>query len=652
MNSSFQVVDECLWLRLAGRLDAAGITAAQWRSLRTEVLANVTSSQAQTLFVDLRDVDYIDSRSLQQLRTICNQLATVGIAYVGPGLGLERLIELDPRHDVSPLLPRAPWETESGEFEVHSDDSAWVDEILSPSEPIEATTTHDFHAELVVDPQLEEAFAEHPLADARESDTPAGTAADTPHDTVATDATSDEPERPDFVVNLDEERVHLESGSDVRDHIEAPQQIEFTPHWHALIEGNEIIWNNPQALSGERDVSAGSQNAATQQEPAAPAATPPTAPTPAADGAAPDAAGLAPPTVPTAKLPTAPSLSPPVAANDDLLDGTRFLVEQLGNLRRKVSQLDAALDRGQAREAELTRELQATDSHMWTARRALSEAESQERCSAWSDLVAEYRQTESVTRSIVDFAAQWIDDRTTLAASVGQLLNAQPTAGSQDWQALAIATSTITREASPPIAQESALRLLAAASVVTSAFQMDPRHLLETVGDWFPFPEEAMDANATTTTLQLWRAALAIAQAAPLDADSWRQAIGSVAAASFTNPQQHAALRRILDTHSLYLPGCWVELTSGAIGTTLGASAQGPDQPQVLLLFANENGQLTPRAPQLYPQATDVGIAVQRIVALPLRIDSPPLNEATVSRQETPDTNWAERSIGVTAGRR
>ncbi len=162
-------------LVLSGRLDSLRLEDSFYRALRAD-LAFVTCDQVSpAIYVDLRQVEFADSRSLFRMREVLAQVhAAASVVYVGPGPGVARLAELGEAPPLEPMRPLPPWEEEAP--------------------PV---------AELPPERKTEE-------------------------------------ESPEFRIDLDLERIFLESRCDARDRelegVETP--IEFASAWKTLERGS------------------------------------------------------------------------------------------------------------------------------------------------------------------------------------------------------------------------------------------------------------------------------------------------------------------------------------------------------------------------------------------------------------------------------
>ena len=215
-----------------------------------------------------------------------------------------------------------------------------------------------------------------------------------------------------------------------------------------------------------------------------------------------------------------------------------------------------------------------------------------------------------------------------IATSIAEFLEGPITDdATRSARSLAIVLSTLVREGSTRAELAAATRVVLFASLVhwgpgrfpdVGEFQDDiegsVRRLLDDADHAFiPTDDARIDLESL---LALWRAATVIGARSERERE-WRDALGQALSHFDGEDRAQAAVRRVTAAHSLYLPGRWVELTSGEIGPVLGGLPGHPDCPRVMILFRRAEKRFAATTPRLFPAPAEKGIVSVRQVLWP-----------------------------------
>ncbi|MCI0650312.1 MAG: hypothetical protein L0Z55_00365, partial [Planctomycetes bacterium] len=274
----------------------------------------------------------------------------------------------------------------------------------------------------------------------------------------------------------------------------------------------------------------------------------------------------------------------------------------------------------------------------------------------WEELLRAFHTRGAIDAKRVDrLAAALAEAAPLIGARIGLFLESDATGfAGERWNATLLVLSVLVREARESARIHAALGTVFIAALIEYAPGARPAHgecregleqqvakLLgsviaprPTVGGAGRNGESHAESHAESQVradIALWRAAVRVAAAGNLCAGGWRIALGAVLSGLEDGAPERAGIRRLLETHSLYLPGCWVELTTGGIGPVLGALPARPELPLVLVLFRRHGERCTPTAPKLFPAEGDAGSSVLRVLRSPRLFEQAPAASSTVA---------------------
>lgn len=552
-----------LHLQFSGRFEFSDDASARWPEWSDEINDALPDS-GWLAFVDLRNVTQFDSRCFGDLLDVIEPLRTHGeVIYLGPGAGLSRLAEEAEVPPLLPMLDRAPWESDLSSESV----------VASGQHPPSASDPES-GVEGNIRVWLE---GLHP--DQRNPGNP---------------ETSDGAMGP----------LQTSVGGDAPLFFEAPSE--------------------PVAKVSSRGSTASSEFVATRRESA----------DLGRDGASLDS------------LADGDRRETPTGTRSEYAQlGTQRLVECLGELefqcrhwRSLAETLSSTTDR-----PELTSWVGPSDEPVrgastlgfdavWNdpatpgdrdAALALADRFYLERREGTAESRREFR--EGWSRSAAELAStissEWLPLISTLKSSSSQAR--VPMEGHAELviddmisvQALLVTISTLHRERHSIEALERRISDLVLVALGESEMPID--------GDGWG------DAS-------VWRAAVALLSGGPSSSGvanslpsatdlaepdertfDWWQAVRRLREGGPRDTEISSGLDRILDTHSCYLPGCWVELSSGEVGIVVAARIGDREKPRVLVQFDRRDEALLPVTPRWYPSAAEDSVRVVRVLERP-----------------------------------
>jgi len=190
-----------------------------------------------------------------------------------------------------------------------------------------------------------------------------------------------------------------------------------------------------------------------------------------------------------------------------------------------------------------------------------------------------------------------------IAASLATQIDRARSETDDGWRPMLLLASTLVREGVDEARRKRAIRIGWLASLVRNSPGRDRREinfvatpvirLLKSPA--YRFAEESgaeFNPQELEQDLALWYACVRIDERRHLASDRWRTAIARTLEKYESDQAVRSGLVRLVEAHSLYLPGSWVELSSGAVGLVLASTHTRPEYPQVLVMFQREGRSL------------------------------------------------------------
>ncbi len=349
---------------------------------------------------------------------------------------------------------------------------------------------------------------------------------------------------------------------------------------------------------------------------------------------------------------SAPSSSRSAAEGEAMLRGVARMLSEYGESDREREQLEAickslAIENG-AKEQELAslrREVEelrqrgtfgpqvaaASDVTLpgWLAGLAVAPCNPEPQRLQFSGTIARFRASGAVDPEEVLRAIAELNQRAPrIAATVRAQLERGLQSPGDGWRALLLVVSTLVREGAEPDRRRRAIRIAWLASLVRNAPGTDspdpmlvgPAVARLLAGRPYRFPGEdgrPIDPREADLDLALWMACTRLDERRHLTPKRWRREVGRTLATYEDVPAIRGGLARLVEAHSLYFPGTWVELTTGGIGPVIGAIPGRPELPRVLVLFRRDGVRGASTPPHLFPAGEDSGAAVFRVLTQP-----------------------------------
>lgn len=196
-------------------------------------------------------------------------------------------------------------------------------------------------------------------------------------------------------------------------------------------------------------------------------------------------------------------------------------------------------------------------------------------------------------------------------------------------RSFALSVSTLVREGCTGRSLRWATRNLAVAALLESTPGRDWR--LETGADrtgrevgallaegQFLFPDEGGEVvGRPAGEMDVWQAASKLAVSSERLTTGWPAAIHAVLRETRPGRPARRGLTRVVNAHSIYLPGSWVELTSGEIGLVIAPSDGFPEMPRILVQFGRLGDRSIPIAPRWFPAPDGEVATVARVLEGP-----------------------------------
>lgn len=193
----------------------------------------------------------------------------------------------------------------------------------------------------------------------------------------------------------------------------------------------------------------------------------------------------------------------------------------------------------------------------------------------------------------------------------------------------ALSISTLVREGCTGRSLRWAARNLAVAALLESTPGRDWR--LESGADrtarevaallaegQFLFPDEGeAGVGRPEGEMEVWQAASKLAISSERLTTGWPAAIHAVLRETRPGRPARRGLTRVVQAHSIYLPGSWVELTSGEIGLVIAPSEGFPEMPRILVQFGRLGDRSIPIAPRWFPSPDGEVATVARVLEGP-----------------------------------
>ena len=245
----------------------------------------------------------------------------------------------------------------------------------------------------------------------------------------------------------------------------------------------------------------------------------------------------------------------------------------------------------------------------------------------FSSLHARFRATGSVEPgAVLEEVSEFERHGPAIAAGIAANLDRTEASSGDGWRGMLLIISTLVREGHDPARRRRGLRAGWLASLVRSAPGAEGREpseiaaavirLLE--GPTYRFAdEEALDGEELANDLALWHATEMIDALPRLAPKRWRATVGRVLAKHEGDEVLRRGLSRLVESHSMFFPGVWVELTTGDIGPVVGANPGRPDLPRVMVLFRRKGMRGSRVPPRLTPARTDATFSVLRVLSDP-----------------------------------
>ncbi|MEM7260642.1 MAG: hypothetical protein AAF488_01535 [Planctomycetota bacterium] len=646
-------------VRLDGVLDSTLETDESWRELgRAIVDAPVVAGTP--LYVDFRSVDRLSQRGLHDLRRLIQATGrSAAVVFVGPGTGAARLAELGGGAELPEFIAAPPWE--SGQ------DPRSIEEILeralpddgevAPSDPVTfvaadldsfIATPVDTRAstkieEFVIDLDLERLYLEH-QSDSREIGKTESEATlffgsnwkpirssepKSEPDVVNTTLWEETPSEPDLFAK--EERVPVLAG-------EVPSERDGDERSASCENAGEAIGPaSSEVVAPDRDsidevatashASKSGVSATTGPAPTYEAESNTTlfgenAPSPTG-GTVSGAAGGAPASCDSASAdsPTEAAEAARVTeAEQPAAEERPAAAERIAAAERAAAEARlAALERMAAAECEAAAEHSAPKVESPTQETAPAPqpraaglgAELSELRDQWDLLQHRFDFTEPSLRRLMATVRGLVDRHAAITASLGAWLAEEREGPRGDrWCATLIALATWSTELIAPNALAARLRTLILTSCSEqrrsrprlgwchAELEKDALELERTLS-------AQREAAAVDEVVELWRGAVAASANPQLSGATWRQAVSDASRYLDGQPEARNGLARVVRTLGYWLPGSWVELSSGECGVVLPRSP-GTIETPVNIFF--RHGRAT--APRRFPDTHDVGITI------------------------------------------
>ena len=461
----------------------------------------------------------------------------------------------------------------------------------------------------------------------------------------------------DFVIDLELEQMYLTRSPNQRDIVAKKKTLEFNSSWSTLEKGSEFIESEQKNRHGRPDpvslLLGGGGNAKDAYPPEQPE-----------DSVVDDGWGAPAPARPPsrasrAKLENAaqPFLeffpSGPAASSgsrqsnrsdemmraigrllgdyesadrereelaeryDQLVDAVTEKDQEIENLRRALNAMGAGSDAAATPEAPAG----------WLTTLMVTPSNPEQLRIRYAGSLARFRASGTVDPERVLSDITELDRRAPrIAAGVGASLERFSGTPGDGWRAMLLVLSTLVRDQVDPARRRRGIRAAWLASLVRNAPGNEETTLDFVVpavwrllsGRTYRFPgEEEFDYSELREDLALWVACAHLDAHRRLTPKRWRAVIGRTLANFEEDEQVRQGLSRLVEAHSLYFPGVWVELTTGGIGPVIGANPGRPEFPRVLVLFRRDGMRGTRVPPQLSPTGVDATAGVLRVLSSP-----------------------------------
>ena len=594
-----------IFIRIDGRLDVRRTEPELWKNLRAQVEGSVDQHPGSPVFIDLRQVSHADAPSIQALvAAVSDAKERTSLTFLGPGPGLEELLASTSIPGLEPLLMFAPWEADA----IMSDED--TNPSFAPIDPdAEKNASGDAASKGVTD-AVDKALAKIPGMIEGVSGEMAKPAPPVPEESA-------------FEIHLDLEKQYIDSGSDARDHLEldhAGDGFDFTESWTSVVETPVAPPTPPAPLRRKTPQEASPQTKAVDRLLRSTPETP-------------------------VQEPSEPSReSAPAGTADE-----QRLLSLLSHLDHRTRELEgreaenekhiAALEAQLAEQKQLTEEREAWANRKEQAREPLPQQDEQWLDGAslgateaaflreqWQRLLGRFSGRGIVDPEEIRVLASHVDSLGSgIGANLGRVLD-QETRGSVDnhWGALMLLTSTLVREKASSARRKMSLAAAILASLVEHAPGLRPEpgvasaeledHVVRLFRSRFCEVDESFDENRVCLDLGVWRAGLHLTRGDRLTPKSWGKALASLLSVLTPDDPACHGLPRIIESHSVYLPGSWVELSTGEIGQVIGGSRVRSELPKVLVLFEKSVSSVRPVSPRLFPRIDESRTTVTRIL--------------------------------------
>ncbi len=190
-----------------------------------------------------------------------------------------------------------------------------------------------------------------------------------------------------------------------------------------------------------------------------------------------------------------------------------------------------------------------------------------------------------------------------IAVSLATQIDRARSEAGDGWRPMLLLASTLVREGAEEARRKRAIRVGWLASLVRNSPGRDRREinfvaapvirLLKSPAYRFSEePKVEFNAREIERDLALWYACVRTDERQHLASDRWRMAIVRTLEKYESDRAVRSGIARLVEAHSLYLPGSWVELNSGEVGVVLASTPARPEYPQVLVMFQREGRSL------------------------------------------------------------